>query len=882
MRNVDRRALAGLFLLAAALNFSGCGGGGGGGGSGPGGGGNARAGGAGAGGTGPAVVVSDGTGGARLSPYPDDRFTAADPGSPTGLRLTNLLLPTATDLERRVAADLTHLDGFGVLAPITVTFDDDLDLATVTDATVLVVNAEPSSARFGEVAPLDLGRGSYLTDLGRPASFYGRDPLAATGDMVYPPGNPGVHYEASSHTLVLRPLRPLEEGARHVVLLLDGLLGRTGASIAPPAGFVRPTAFDAALAAAGQSPAHVRFEWSFTTGTPTLELRAIADGLDGTGPLARPLAAFAPRLERFDDVARDLGAADPTKLHVGIVGTILGDLAQIAQIAAAVDPAIADFTRLVDLVDLSCVDYISTGSVLGPDLRTSSDETFQVNLVGGQAPAALKRTTFLLVVPKPCAENGYARPPYPILLSGHGNGRSRLDGLGIAAAATRHGWAVAAFDAVGHGPDDAVTRLPLFVAQAAAQDQAVEAAARAGILALSLVLSAPVNPFDSVERQMKDLLCNSSALHPFACDGLATDVDGSGYTESGATFFTADVAKTRDIVRQTAVSAMVLARVLRSGANPDVGGRVAYTGISLGGINGSVILGADPLVASADLMVPGGGFTDIVTNSSLESVTSRVMGEVFGEVILGDPDGAGGAFVDVDRHGRMGRLATAAGGRVTAKNARSGGAAGAAVAADGGFRVHLAADPGDPLEVDSFDAAGAPLGLVSFAAPSRGLGLERATPQMREWVGLAALALEAADPACYAPLWRRPPAGRAAKNVLLQISLGDFTVPVFTGATLGRAAGLVSAARNDLLIREGVLMGGIASNVDRAFGVESTRDAGIRFLGVDSHAGMLIPNPNHLPESAAYTAAAQRQAFTFLANGTIDESDPIFDVILPP
>jgi hypothetical protein len=117
---------------------------------------------------------------------------------------------------------------------------------------------------------------------------------------------------------------------------------------------------------------------------------------------------------------------------------------------------------------------------------------------------------------------------------------------------------------------------------------------------------------------------------------------------------------------------------------------------------------------------------------------------------------------------------------------------------------------------------------------------------------------------------------------LIQVSLGDTTVPVFTGAALGRAAGVISAARNDLLIREGVLAGGTTSNVDRVYGVESTRDLGIRFLGVNSHTGMLIPNPADLGDGARYAAAAQRQAFGFLTSGVIDDSDPIFDTILPP
>jgi hypothetical protein len=891
MRTVSRRALAGLALLPLSI-AAGCGGGG------HGGGGAAPFGSQASGGAsfppGPAVVVADGTGGTLLSPFPDDRFTVADPGSPTGLRL-QLPVPTTTTLERRFADNAARLAGFGVLAPICVTFDDALDPATITDQSVLVVNVEPGSPRAGEVAALDLGRGSYPTDLGRPMSFYARDPLAAGGDLSFPPGNPAGDYEAGSRTLILRPLRPLEEGARHAVLLTAGLRGASGNPVSPPAGYARPTAYDATLgpilAAQGATLADVRYQWTFTTGTPTLELRAVADGLDGAGPLAAALAAFPPRLERFDDLARDLGGPSPYTLDVGVVGEVTGALAAIARAAAPLDPKVQEFASILELVDLSAAGSISTGSILDADLRASPDSTWQVDLAGGAAPAKQGRVTFLLIVPKPCAANNFAQPPYPVILSGHGNGRSRIDGLGVASAATRNGWAVLAFDAVGHGPDDALTRLPQSVAAAASGNAAADAGIRALILGLALVLHASVNPFDSVETQLKSLLQTSSLLRPLAEDGRATDVDGDGYTDSGATFFTADVFTTRDIVRQTAADVMALARVFRAGVDPRQSGSIlvggqgaafAYTGISLGGINGSVIMGADPLIARADLMVPGGGFTDIVTNSQLESVTQRVLGEVYGEVVLGDPDGAGGAFVDVDRHGRQGHVPTAAGGHVAATNVRTGLGVEGPIATDGGFRVHLAVDAGDPVEVDSFDGSGAPLGSASFAAPADGLGFERATPPFREWVGLAALALEAADPACYGPFWLAPGAGRPVKKVLMQVSLGDFTVPVFTGATLGRAAGLISNARQTLLIQQGVTLGGISSNVDRVFGVESTHGAGIRFLGVDNHAGMLVPNPRELPESAQYTAAAQAQAFEFLATGVIDDSNPIFDTILPP
>ena len=129
----------------------------------------------------------------------------------------------------------------------------------------------------------------------------------------------------------------------------------------------------------------------------------------------------------------------------------------------------------------------------------------------------------------------------------------------------------------------------------------------------------------------------------------------------------------------------------------------------------------------------------------------------------------------------------------------------------------------------------------------------------------------------YAPHW--PTTGSA--GVLIQASLGDRTVPVFTAAALGRAAQLVSNTRNELLIGHGVMQG-VPANVDRWFGTESGWGSGFRFFGVNAHAGILVPDPpNPLALRARYAAAVQRQAFGFLETGTIDDNEPVFDEVVP-
>ena len=249
-----------------------------------------------------------------------------------------------------------------------------------------------------------------------------------------------------------------------------------------------------------------------------------------------------------------------------------------------------------------------------------------------------------------------------------------------------------AFDDVGHGPDDALTRMPQTLAQLASQSGVAEAVVQAGIVALATSLGTTVDFTRPIEEQGKELLWNGP-LAPIFHDGRATVFDASGYTLSGADFFTADVFQTRDIVRQSAVDAMTLVRLFRSfdgksgppsgdvdgDGTLDAGGAsatFAYTGISLGGILGSVIMGADPLIGRADLMVPGGGLADIVASSDLSSVTGRVFGEEFGLSIIGDPSsatGPGGTPVQARVEGAsgVGALTTIIGGNGMCQLARA-------------------------------------------------------------------------------------------------------------------------------------------------------------------------------------------------------------------
>ncbi len=86
---------------------------------------------------GPAVAVEQGST-PSTRPFPDDRFTVADPAQATGRRVA---LPTAGCEASGSCADLAllnRLDGFDVRPRVTVPFTGPIDLASITAATVYV------------------------------------------------------------------------------------------------------------------------------------------------------------------------------------------------------------------------------------------------------------------------------------------------------------------------------------------------------------------------------------------------------------------------------------------------------------------------------------------------------------------------------------------------------------------------------------------------------------------------------------------------------------------------------------------------------------------------------------------------------------------------
>ena len=199
------------------------------------------------------------------------------------------------------------------------------------------------------------------------------------------------------------------------------------------------------------------------------------------------------------------------------------------------------------------------------------------------------------------------------------------------------------------------------------------------------------------------------------------------------------------------------------------------------------------------------------------------------------------------------------------------------------FAVVIQADKGDEISV-SIDPKVFNLSpqVRTFAAPYTGLGVSRGSTRAREFMMLLSWFLETADPVAYAPAWwLRPLEGVPAKNILMQLACDDPVVPIGSGISLARAAGLVSPGRMTELIAKGLPEGAVLA-FDKEVPVESEQFRALRFHASGKHAYIIGGNNKDIEKSVQLGMAAQNQMAEFCRTaGALIITDPAFDFVLP-
>lgn len=649
-------------------------------------------------------------------PFPNNVATRIDPTSPTGLRV-NVSEMAATHLEVGVREQANTLDGFSTYGAIYVSFTEPLDIQNILDRhteptpdfrddAVYLVNIDRSSSEFGKLELLDLGRGNFPVTMRDPAKYFDFDPRANGTNLVFEsveevdankngvldpvedtdddlvwdkpnvktpgadplaPGQMLEFYERETNTLHIRPLDALQPGTTYAVVLTKGLLDENGVPIDSPFPFVNhtrqtdeleplrqilpnaiPGRFDAELE-------QVRFAWTFTTQTTTLEIEELRKGMYGVGNFSW-LADLFPA---------DLKLIHRTKADSVEENVLLAPVDRLLPLLVQVFAEGSSPEAISTLVDAGRdIDYIVSGSFITPYFLTDKDglagtleeqvrsgkqydddESFEIDLNTGEAIVGQDEVTWMCAVPK--AMEG-RQPPFPVVIYGHGYGSARVEAIGFAGQMSKFGLVTCAIDNVGHG-------LPI--------DQ--------------LLGSLPIDAAS---------LVNNIGL-PHLLDafghGRQRDLTNDGLDDPGGDYWTADTFHTRDMVRQTTIDYMQFIRIMRTwdgskrwpaeldatdpyvqsveefvagwdtdlDGEPEIAGDFNGDGVvdfggpqpyyawgqSLGGIQSAVLAGVDPAVRGAAPTAGGAGLGDIAVRSTQTGVPEAVLLRMMGPLVLGRP-----------------------------------------------------------------------------------------------------------------------------------------------------------------------------------------------------------------------------------------------------
>ncbi len=604
-------------------------------------------------------------------PLPNDFATRFDATSVTKRRL-NASMVSPTQWESKTRAALDALDGWGTLAPISISFDADLDTENIIrrhhgdrydtrDDVLLVVDVTKGSPDFCQAMPIDLGEGLFPARLDRPA-YYPDDPRGGLTNLVFEeveedlngngvldpgedtdmdgvldhpntrsPSDPTLitFYERETKTLLARPVMPLREATTYAVVLTKALVDTKGQPVRSPFRYVNHAAqskalqplADQCLAGLGYSVGDVAFAWSFTTQAWTRPLVAVRDGLYGLGPLARLATEFPAEMTLREARARATGVYPrivPNSLFIGMAKSLYSQFG--SGNSSAQENLFFDNFGFVDFHAVGTIDSPQFFPRFGDDGVTQLPLTDQIWKLDPDTGAAFTRhegVTYWLMVPK------HRTGPAPVAIFVHGHGSNKFDAMNVAGFLARMGIATLGIDGVSHGVG--VDPVLLEVVKGQFKQRGIEG------LGIGIV------------------------------EGRALDQNGDGTLDSGADYWTSYLFHTRDVVRQTAVDLFQVVRVLKSfdgkrtwkydanldgqadlagdfdgDGTVDVGGSapIHLIGGSLGGILSSYVGGLEPQLETVIPIIGGGGLGDIGVRSSLSGVRDGMVLRMMAPLVL--------------------------------------------------------------------------------------------------------------------------------------------------------------------------------------------------------------------------------------------------------
>ena len=539
-------------------------------------------------GTGPLIVWEPYAEDLPLLPLPNDTATWPDPTSPTGRRINaSMVVPTA--LEQRTRELFDQLDGWGTFAPITVAFEEDLDLdallARQGGSENFAESDFPGHAIYlidlstGLPVPLDLNSGSFPYATTHTDQYYDNDPRSTEsnllletveedldGDGVLDPGEDtdfdGVldhpntidgtltgdpletvdgmawFYERETKTLIVRPLIPLSQRTTYAVVLTDRLVGEDGAPVRSPFDHVHHVRQTGDLdPLEGMLAAHPELYgdlssrgWNGVAFAWTFTTQSVTDDLDTIreGLYGRGTMARLDTAFPVDVIPLPMqggSGCGTPELPFITPGDAFRETLAVAAVEALGLPESSLAAMLESYASLSHVVTIVTETPSFFADPANEDLDDVFDMDYRTGRARIVPEPITITIYVPLEDADHHQPFDPVVYV-HGHGSNAAEVLIYGGLVLQHGQALVAVNAQGHGLD-------------------------LGRLERTLV------------RSYFAANCIAGTADALMM-GRAHDLDGNGTLDSGADFWTAYVFHTRDAVRQTVIDQMQVFRILRS------------------------------------------------------------------------------------------------------------------------------------------------------------------------------------------------------------------------------------------------------------------------------------------------------------------------------
>ena len=364
-------------------------------------------------------------------PFPSDRFTVADPEQNTGRRV-DLPMPPACTAENFSECDevtvLNLLDGFNVTPRISIPFDGEIDPSTATSDNIFLISLGDTVTNAGSEPSDDV-----LPDSG-------------IGKVV---GINQAEWDVATHTLHLSADDMLDEHTRYALIVTRGVRDAAGNRVEPSADFERfrhdlsgtddgdshyyrralLTALWAARRSGVQNDNIAALSVFTSQSTTSLGLRVVAQVRGGVTPVAADFN-IAP------------GGA-PAVYARGAIGSLTWN--QHTSTSGSLTPSPQSLAPL-DIIP-GAIGRLAFGRFESPDFMVHPGEYIPETSTrtGVVTPTGINALSLVVVLPAGTMPVG----GWPVVIYGHGSGRSNRDVLQAASVLASYGLAVIGINASG-------------------------------------------------------------------------------------------------------------------------------------------------------------------------------------------------------------------------------------------------------------------------------------------------------------------------------------------------------------------------------------------------------------------------------------------------